>query len=93
MNRQLNLGTQFRLSRLPAWGEMVNKDCINFEWPTRTMFASMDPHVRLTKLTFKTDGGQVSSVKCTYSDDSESPAFENSGFKHHSSEGSVTFHN
>ena len=87
----MRIGTTFRLAKLPPWGEMVNTESINFEWPNKTGFERMDPAITLTSLTFKTDGGQISSVMCTYSNGDESPTYEKEAFEHHSSQGSVTF--
>ena len=40
------------LKKLPLWGEQVLDDEINFEWPTPSIFADMQPDVSLESLEF-----------------------------------------
>ena len=77
----------YKLAKLPHWGEMVRPSQINFEWPTQDAFAQMAPSCFLKSLEFKkTADGAVSSVRCTYSDTSGSPAFEKATAEHQGAE-------
>ena len=71
------------LERLPAWGETVRPEEINFQWPTQEIFDQMDSEVYLKSIQFKNNGyGAVTSVACFYSNDEESPIFEQANYKH-----------
>lgn len=70
---------------------MVRPSQINFEWPTPDAFEQMAPSCFLKSLDFKTtEDGLLSSIRCTYSDTSGSPAFEKEGHAHTNAE-TVTF--
>ena len=74
---------RYTLERLPAWGETVRPEEINFQWPTQEVFDQMDSQVYLKSIQFKNNGyGAVTSVACFYSNDEESPVFEQANYKH-----------
>ena len=73
---------KYTLRKVPYWGERVTARKINFEWPTQAMLDTMPDDVSLKSLHFKYYSG-ISSVKCTLTNDIESPVFENSQVDHY----------
>ena len=59
------------------WGERnVGPNEIDFEWPAQEMVDSMDPNVILKSLDLKgNEWSTVLSIKCTLSNDEQSPVF------------------
>jgi len=76
MGKQSN-DTGFRLRKMQLWGEKVNANQINFEWPTKEMLKNDLPaDVRLDRIDLKRQSSSyLSHVRCTLSDQSSSPAF------------------
>lgn len=71
---------KYTLRKLAMWGEQVENDAINFEWP-----ADIDmiwPTVKLESLELKSSASVVSSVRCVLSNGITSPVFEKAGAFH-----------
>jgi len=71
---------KFTLRKLALWGEQVESDKINFEWPLEADM--IWPNVRLQSLEMKTNASVLSSVRCVLSNGISSPVFENAAVAH-----------
>ena len=70
------------------WGEQVEADAINFEWPAD--IEMIWPTVKLESLELKCNASVTSSVRCVLSNGISSPVFEKEGVVHEE-EGTCTF--
>lgn len=71
---------KYSLRKLALWGEQVEADAINFEWPKEEDM--IWPKVKLQSLELKSNSSVLSSVRCVLSNGISSPVFENENVTH-----------
>ena len=72
-----------KVRKLPLWGEQVEPEEIDFEWPNEEVIQSLPEDVSLESITFKKVFDDViSSVNCTLSNGESSGAIEAEGVEH-----------
>jgi len=76
----LSVKPKFTLRKLPMWGKQLAANEINFEWPTQELLDQMpaDASLRSLDLSYshqKSGQGALSAIKCTLSNEQQSPLF------------------
>ena len=71
------------MRKLEHWGEQVDLNLVNFEFPTKEMTRGWPKDTRLESIEIKRSSyNYVSSVRCTYSNDVRSPVFQKENVEH-----------
>ena len=70
------------MRKLEHWGEQVDLNLVNFEFPTEEMTRGWPKDTRLEYIEIKTSSGCVASVRCIYSNDVRSPVFQKENVEH-----------
>ena len=66
MNPELSAkcrSVEWRLKKLPMWGQKVPLDVVNFEWPSLEQFKSIPNDAKLSEIVLMSDGTDLTAVK------------------------------